>query len=57
MGEPIIGWNSSQGKTGKTEKTSPGEMCLPLERCQVSDPQEVHSVAEKFVLANSYNPL
>ncbi|MGB0560888.1 MAG: hypothetical protein ACPGVO_03690 [Spirulinaceae cyanobacterium] len=40
---------------GKKRKTSPGQMTLPWDEREVVNP-EVVAVAEKFVLANAYNP-
>jgi putative transposase len=40
---------------GKSKKVSPGQMCLPWGEWLVENP-EILAVAEKFILANCYNP-
>ena len=39
---------------GKPKKSSPGQMCLPWAHWEVNP--DVRAVAEKFVLANCFNP-
>ncbi|WP_244329276.1 hypothetical protein [Tolypothrix sp. PCC 7910] len=45
----------SMKKDGKSKK-SPGQMSLPWDKQRVTEDTEVHEVAEKFILANCYNP-
>ena len=40
---------------GKSKKVSPGKMCLPWGEWLMENP-EILAVAEKFILANCYNP-
>ncbi|CAA9342292.1 hypothetical protein AVDCRST_MAG84-2448 [uncultured Microcoleus sp.] len=40
---------------GKSKKVSPGKMCLPWGEWLIENP-EILAVAEKFILANCYNP-
>ena len=40
----------------KGKKKSPGQMSLPWDKQRVTEDTEVHEVAEKFILANCYNP-
>lgn len=40
---------------GKSKKASPGQMCLPWGEWEAEDP-EILAIAEKFVIANCYNP-
>ncbi|WGV24469.1 hypothetical protein [Halotia branconii] len=45
----------SMKKDAKSKK-SPGQMSLPWDKQRVTEDTEVHEVAEKFILANCYNP-
>jgi putative transposase len=38
----------------KARKSAPGQQRLPWDQWEV--PEEIHAVAEKFVLANCWNP-
>lgn len=40
---------------GQSKKASPGQMNLPWGEWDAEDP-EILAVAEKFILANCYNP-
>ncbi len=43
-----------KGKPNK-KKTSPGQMNLPWNKWEATDP-EIQEVADKFVMANCYDP-
>ncbi len=43
-------------KSKNKAKKSPGQMSLPWDKQRVTECTEAHEVAEKFILANCYNP-
>ena len=51
-GSRLLAGMAVKGKPAK--RASPGQMCLPFVRCQVSNSPEVMAVSKKFVRANTH---